>query len=212
MDSIWENLREIYDRVADRYAEEFFDELSKKPFDRTLLDRFAERLRGHGPVCEIGCGPGQIARYLKNQGVDVFGIDLSSEMIACARRLNPDIEFEEGNMLKLGGANGAWAGIVAFYAIIHLCPKDVPQAFGEFYRVLRPGGAILLAFHGGVGEAHTDDWFGTGVSVSATLYEGNEIALLLQAAGFEVEDILERPPYDSEYQSRRIYIVARKDS
>lgn len=212
MDGIRKSLIETYDRVAKQYAEEFFDELSKKPFDRTLLDRLAARVGRHGPVCEIGCGPGQIARYLKDQGVDIFGLDLSLEMIACARELNRDIEFERGNMLKLDAADGAWAGIVAFYAIIHLCREELPEAFSEFHRVLQPGGALLLAFHGGEGEAHTDDWFGTGVSVSANLFEGDEVALLLVSAGFEIEDILERPPYDFEYQSRRIYVFARKEN
>ena len=50
-------------------------------------------MRGAGLVCDMGTGPGHIARYLYTQGAEVCGIDLSPEMVAQARRLNPEIEF-----------------------------------------------------------------------------------------------------------------------
>src|SRR5437763_13333212 len=102
-----------YDRVADDYADEFFGELEKKPFGREVLGRFAESVReGEGQVCEIGCGPGHIARYLQDRGVSMCGIDLSEEMIRCARLLNSDISFECGDMLALDLPDASLAGIV----------------------------------------------------------------------------------------------------
>ena len=53
-----------YDLVADEYARRVFDELQQKPLDRQLLDRFAARVRNAGPVCDVGCGPGHVARLL----------------------------------------------------------------------------------------------------------------------------------------------------
>src|SRR5947207_7346925 len=85
-----------YDAIAEEYAGQYFDELDGKPFDRTALDLFAASVIGRGRVCDLGCGPGQIARYLAARGVDVFGIDASAAMIAVARRLNPKIEFHQG--------------------------------------------------------------------------------------------------------------------
>ena len=78
-----------YDRVAEQYAERLFHELDYKPFDRHLLALFAEMVKGRGQVCDIGCGPGQIARYLHDQGADAMGVDLSPKMIEQARQLNP---------------------------------------------------------------------------------------------------------------------------
>ncbi|NNF99013.1 MAG: class I SAM-dependent methyltransferase, partial [Desulfobacteraceae bacterium] len=44
------------------------------------------------PVCEVGCGPGQISRYLFETGVrDIFGVDISPEMITQAKALHPGI-------------------------------------------------------------------------------------------------------------------------
>jgi trans-aconitate methyltransferase len=81
-------LEASYDRVAKQYADEFFRELERKPFDRELLDTFAESVCRGGEVCEIGCGPGHISRYLQDRGATMRGIDLSGEMVKWARRLN----------------------------------------------------------------------------------------------------------------------------
>jgi SAM-dependent methyltransferase len=112
-----------YDTIADEYARRIYHELDGKPADRTILDRFAGRLKGRGLVCDMGCGPGQIARYLAGRGLDMIGVDLSPGMVARARALNPDIPFYTGNMLALEQPDAAWAGIAAFYAIIHISPS-----------------------------------------------------------------------------------------
>ena len=67
-----------YDRIAEEYTSRIAGELEHKPLDRMLLDEFAARLKGAGRVCELGCGPGHVARYLHDRGVNIFGIDLFS--------------------------------------------------------------------------------------------------------------------------------------
>jgi trans-aconitate methyltransferase len=93
-------IRESYDRLAEDYARRIADELRHKPLDCELLDRFATQTRG-GEVCDMGCGPGHVGRYLRDAGASVFGLDLSPGMLEQARKLNPDILFREGNMLSL---------------------------------------------------------------------------------------------------------------
>src|SRR5208283_2073786 len=115
---IEQNISEMqasYDRIADEYVRHTYDELRHKPLDRQLLDRFADDVRGAGPVCDLGCGPGQVARYLYDHGVAMCGKDLSTGMVERARKLNPGIEFHEGDMRSLDVPDGAWAGIAAFY-------------------------------------------------------------------------------------------------
>ena len=201
-----------YDRVAEHFADEFYGELSGKPFDRELLDIFADAVRDRGLVCELGCGPGQVARYLKDRGVEVYGVDLSSGQIECARRLNPDIAFEQGDMLALDAPDSSLAGVISFYAIIHLRREDVPGAIRRIQRALRPGGSLLLSFHGGEGILHKDEWYGKPVSIDVTLFERKEMAGYLEAAGLEVERIVEREPYEFEYPTRRVYAFGRKPS
>lgn len=200
-----------YDRVAEDYATEFFEELKRKPFDCELLRDFAESVKGKGEVCELGCGPGQVARYLKDRGARIRGIDLSAEMVRVARRLNPDIPFEQGDMLALNLPDGSIASFVLFYSIIHIKREDVTSAFREMHRVLSPGGKLLVSFHGGEGELHRDEWYGQPVSIDFRLFQGDEMAGYLAAAGFKTERIVERAPYEFEYPSQRFYLVAAKD-
>ena len=205
------DLQSSYDRVAAEYARRIFDELADKPFDRELLDRFAARLKDAGIVCDMGCGPGQIARYLHERGVTALGVDLSPGMIEHARRLNPGLDFQTGDMLALNVADEAWAGIAAFYSIIHIPRDEVLTALRELRRVLCSGGLLLLAFHLGDETLHVDEWWGHPVSADFELVRLDEMEHYLRAAGFEIESTIERAPYpDVEHQSRRGYILARR--
>src|SRR5689334_11444006 len=102
-----------YDAVAEEYGARFFDELAAKPLDRALLDCLVELTRGRGMVADIGCGPGQIARYLADHGAEATGIDLAPEMVKLAQRLSPDIPFQQGDMLALDLEDDSLAGIAA---------------------------------------------------------------------------------------------------
>jgi SAM-dependent methyltransferase len=211
MDQALNDVRDSYDRVAAEYARRIFGELEHKPLDRQLLDRFAASVQGLGPACDLGCGPGHVARYLHEQGVQVMGLDLSAEMVELARRLNPGIEFRQGNMVSLDIDDGTSGGIVAFYSIIHVPRAEIAVALAEMSRVLRPGGLLLLAFHVGDETVHLDEWWGQRVSVDFLFFHPGEISDTLRAAGFDIEEIVEREPYPNvEHQSRRAYIFARK--
>ena len=205
------DLQESYDRVAEQYVERIFNELEHKPLDRALLDRFAKSVLGKKPACDLGCGPGHVARYLHGRGANVFGVDLSHRMVEQARRLNPGIEFKQGNMLSLELDDESLGGIAAFYSIIHIPRDEVTRALGELKRVLQPQGILLLAFHIGDETIHLDEWWGEEVALDFTFFNTDEVAGYLRSAGFEVEEVVERPPYENvEHPSLRGYIFARK--
>jgi SAM-dependent methyltransferase len=205
------SIRESYDRLAEEYARRIADELQHKPLDRELLDCFAQQTTGRGEVCDMGCGPGHVARYLRDAGASVFGLDLSPGMLEQARKLNPDISFREGNMLALDILDGALAGIAAFYAIVNIPELSLPVVFREIQRVLQPGGLLLLAFHTGNEVLHEEELWGQKISMDFLLLQPSEIRVDLEVAGFTIEEVVEREPYpDVEYPSRRAYIFARK--
>jgi ubiquinone/menaquinone biosynthesis C-methylase UbiE len=141
----------------------------------------------------------------------VFGLDLSSGMVAEARRLSRELEFRQGDMLALDLPPDGLAGIVAFYAIVNLPVQQLATAFDEMLRVLEPGGLLLLAFHVGDEIVRPDELWGVPVAMDFYLHSPAMICESLGAAGFAVEEVIEREPYpDVEYPSRRAYIFARK--
>jgi SAM-dependent methyltransferase len=204
-------VRTAYDRVAAEYAAHFLGELAHKPLDRALLDCFAEEVVGQGPVGDVGCGPGQVTRYLSERGLSPVGIDLSDGMVAQARQHHPAITFHQGNMLALDVAAGAWAGLVALYCIVHLEPDQVPAACAEFYRVLRPGGLVLLSFHVGRERRHFDEWWGHVVDLDFLFFERATVEGWLEEVGFTIQARIERQPYvPHEVTTQRAYLLARK--
>lgn len=209
-----EQIRDSYDRLAETYAELIYRELDGKPFDREWLDRLAAAAGKPGPIADIGCGPGQIARYLHDRGAAVMGIDLSPVMVDFATRLNPGIPFHEGNMLALDLPDGALGGITAFYSLIHLPREWVGDALREFWRVLRPGGLLLVAVHEGDDVQLVDHEFNMPVILHYTFFRQSELEGYVLAAGFEIIESMTREPYapEVEYQSRRIYILACKSA
>jgi len=211
MDHDFAELQRSYDEVSEEYADRIFTELEFKPLYRELLNRFAANMKGRGVACDMGCGPGQVARYLHDRGVRVVGVDLSPGMIEVARRLNPGIEFFRDNLMSLDVGNDAWAGIAAFYCIIHIPRPLVVSALNELRRVLQPGGLLLISFHKGDGVVHKDEWWGKPVNFDAFFFERHEMEAYLASANFEIEEVIERPPYEGvEYDSHRVYIFARK--
>ena len=206
-----QNTQTSYDQVAAEYAEKFKYEMDQKPFDRACLDRLALEVGNLGPICDMGCGPGQIARYLHRKGVDTLGVDISPRMVTEARRLNPEIHFHQGDMLSLPDAENSWGGIAAFYCIIHIPREKIIDALREMKRVLKPGGMLLLTFHIGDEIKHLDEWWDKPVNLDFIFYQPAEMETWLQEAGYELEEALVREPNpEVEVATRRAYLFARK--
>lgn len=204
-----------YDAIAQAYDAQLCDELDGKPLDRALLDAMAE-LTSSGTLADVGCGPGQVARYLAARHDEVVGVDLSTAMIEIARRRSPQLHFEVASMLDLPVADAGWAGAVAFYSIIHLSSDQRARATRELARVVREDGWALVAFHVdsaqfATGQAnHLKTWFDQEVDIYGFFLDPAEIATDLEQAGFAVWSTTLREPFGQEFASRRAYLLARR--
>ena len=204
-----EDVSRTYDHVADEYVRRIYHELDDKPFDRELLDRFAERVRNAGAVWDVGCGPGHVTRYLHERGVEATGIDLSPKMVERARELNPGIAFRTGDMRKLEAPDRSLAGVIAFYSLIHIEPDGIPAVLRELHRTLMPGAPLLIAFHLGDEPLHRDEWWGHSVSIDFYVFDPEWMKQALVESGFRIAEAVVREPYpEVEHQSRRGYITA----
>ncbi len=207
-----DKILQCYNTVAEDYAAERWDELSRKHFDRLLLKEFAFANKDSGLCADFGCGPGQTTRFLYDNGLQhIVGVDLSPAMVSAGKKLSPRIEFETGDLLDIAYPPAHLGSAVAFYAIVHFTKDQVRTCFGEINRVLKPGGNFLFSFHVGDEVVHFDKAHDKEVDVDLFFFQTDEIIAFLHEAGFGVIDAIERRPYEEvEYQTRRGYIWAEK--
>ena len=205
-----DSTRHSYDAVARAYADGLRDELTGKPLDRALLTALIEQAPPGTGVGDLGCGPGHVTGWLAAHGASATGIDLSAGMIDVARREQPAAEFRVGDLLSLPAADGEFGAVVAFYSIIHLAPDELPGALAEMYRVLRPGGLALLAFHVGTEVRHFSEWMGQDVDVDFRFHQPGDVVARLEAARFTLQARLERRAYPAEVDTRRAYLLAAR--
>ncbi|MGK2867606.1 MAG: class I SAM-dependent DNA methyltransferase [Mycobacterium sp.] len=192
--SFLDSTRDGYDRTAAGYAAAFHHHLDDKPLDLAMLTAFAAMAPANQRVLDIGCGTGATTSILGAHGVDVFGIDLSPNMIAQARALNPDVDFTVGSMTALDLPDRSVGGVCAWYSVIHIPDDELPAVFEEFHRVLVPGGVALLAFQIGEAPRHLTEAFGESVDLTFHRRRPETVSALLAEAGLPVHAQLVRAP------------------
>jgi predicted methyltransferase len=88
-------------------------------------------------------------------------------------------------MTALDLADDAFGAVVSWWSIIHLPREVAPQAFAEFYRVLAPGGVLLLGFHVGTEVTHkTSGYGGLPMDVHVHRWLPEQLTEIAVAAGF----------------------------
>lgn len=206
--------RLAYDTVAADYAALLSTELEEKPVQRTMLDLFAELVLaggGGGPVGDLGCGPGRVTSYLRQRGLDAFGVDLSPAMVEVARAAYPGLRFEVGALDALDLLDGSLAGAMAWYSLIHVPPEDQPGVIAELHRVLAPGGHLLLAFQVGDDErVHREQAYGHAVRLDSYRMSPDRVTDQLARTGLHVHARLVREPADHYETTQQAYLLARR--
>lgn len=205
-------VRTDYDAVAQAYAAFVGEAFAGQPLNHVMVQVFADLVRqaGGGPVADVGCGPGHVTGYLRDRGVDAFGVDLSPQLVALARAARPGVRFDVGDMGSLEIASGTLAGVLANYSIIHTPPDVLPSTLAELGRVLMPGGHLLVSFQALDDAGRTAEPFDHTVS-PAWRYAPDHVVRLLGAAGAdEVARLVVAPAEDAKRGFPQAHLLARK--
>ena len=134
-------------------AVEAYDRASRLPQFRLIRRNFVKKIKNSivkGSVTDIGCGPGYLLQTLAKELPDIklVGVDISKEMIERAKAnfdlqgLGGRAEFKEGSSEHLPFEDQSQDFIVSTGALHHFA--DPTLAFNEIYRVLKPGGQMLM--------------------------------------------------------------------
>ncbi|MEW5870964.1 MAG: GNAT family N-acetyltransferase [Chloroflexota bacterium] len=211
--------RQAYNLAAQRYHDLFHDEMNEKPYDRQLLDAFTGRFAPHAIILDAGCGPsGHIGRYvyacgaLRRLDLEVIGVDISDQCVELARRNHPGMRFERGDLADLPFDPTSFDGIIAYYSIIHTPKRYVSELFAEFHRLLKPGGFLLVAVKAGETEGYVANFLETEAEIYFSLFTLAEIRGYFDQAGFLLEFLEQRNPYDFEISNERIFAIGKKAS
>lgn len=205
--------RYAYNLAAQRYHDLFHDELRDKEYDRRLLDSFAARFTESSVICDAGCGPtAHIGRYLYDKGIQVIAVDIADRCVELARYHNPEMRVERADISKLPFEDGTLDGIVSYYSIIDTPKRYVHRIFSEFHRTLKRHGHLLIAAKAGTAEGYVDDLLGISTAIYFTLFSTQEITDYFEQAGFLVEFLESRNPYDFEIANERIFAIGMKVS
>ena len=203
---------EAYNAVAQTYADEYADEILLKPVVQQFLADFVRPIASDGVICDMGCGPGQVARYLKNNlHCNTTGVDLSPKMIEIASAVNPGITFHCADILEMDEA-GLYDGIVGLYFIVNFPLPVLAQVFLKLNQLLKSNGKLLLSFHIGNDILNrVDDFWGSGKGCDFYFLKPETVSKYLRTSGFKVTDIrLREPNPEVEYPSQRAYVFAEK--
>jgi ubiquinone/menaquinone biosynthesis C-methylase UbiE len=206
--------RAVYDKMAPRYVQLVGTEISSAtegPIDQSLLVAFIELIKSQtvGRVADVGCGPGRVAAFLAERGLDVVGVDVSRAMLAVARTAHPHIEFKEGQLDALPIETGVLAGAVCWYSIIYTPPDRLAEAFGELARVLRSGGYLLLAFQAEGEPLHRADAHGTHLPLTSYRHGVQQVAGCLVDTDFKVSTTVLRAPEMEGETTSQGFVLAR---
>ncbi len=136
----------LYAAVAHEYDDVFPKHVAEHYIEkRTSLVKSLLPLGGL--VLDVGCGTGQLAAAIAAEGYDVFGVDLSSSMVAKARERGLAGTFA-GVTTALPFADSSFDLTLTVATLHHLeTPERVAQTVMEMGRVVKRGGFVVLWDH-----------------------------------------------------------------
>lgn len=180
---------DTWNKIAKIYEDKFMDlDLYNDTYD-VFLDLIPKT---NSSVLEIGCGPGNITKYLltKNPDLKIKGIDISENMIELAGKNNPSAEFEIMDTRKIHSINDKFDAIICGFCIPYLSQSDCLKLITDCKNLLNDSGILYLSFTEGNYE---DSGFISGSSGDRTYFYYHNLDYLkkeLKANSFETIKLL----------------------
>lgn len=136
---------ETWNKVASLYQDKFMDlDLYDETYDFICHSISKENAK----ILEIGCGSGNITKYLLSQrpDFDILGIDIAPKMIELAKGNNPIAKFAVMDSRQINTLETKYDGIIAGFCLPYLSQIEASELISHSYELLNEKGLIYLSF------------------------------------------------------------------
>ena len=142
---IYKETFKTWNKVASLYQDKFMDlDLYNDTYDFICNSITKNNVK----ILEIGCGPGNITKYLLSErpDFDIFGIDIAPNMIELAKKNNPTATFTILDSRQIDEIKTKYDGIVCGFCLPYLSQTDSGKFITDCYNLLNENGLIYISF------------------------------------------------------------------
>jgi 2-polyprenyl-3-methyl-5-hydroxy-6-metoxy-1,4-benzoquinol methylase len=207
----YEETFETWNKVASLYQDKFMDvDLYNETYDFMCSSITKARAK----ILEIGCGPGNITKYLLSArpDFDIFGVDIAPTMIKLAKKNNPTARFDIMDIRQIDEINAKYDGIISGFCLPYLSQADSQKLIKDCYNLLNEQGLIYISF---VEGNPNKSGFKTGSSGDRTFFYYHSLDDLIQQLSKNNFDLLKIFTVDfkrneTEFETHTILVAKKK--
>lgn len=134
----WNNIASIYQ-----------DKFMKLEVYNDTYDLFCSAIhKPNATILEIGCGPGNITKYLlaKRPDFAIFGIDIAPNMVELAKQNNPTAHFAIMDCRHIHLLDATYDGIIGGFCLPYVSRAESKELIANAYDLLNNNGMLYLSF------------------------------------------------------------------
>ena len=163
--------RELQQSIFDKYAAQYQEKYMELSLYAEMLDLLLSHIqRKNARVLDVGCGPGNISRYLldRRADLDILGIDISENMLQLARSNNPEAHFRKMDALQMHTLDHEFEAITAGFCLPYLSKEESLNFIRKCAKMLKHEGMLYLSL---MESAHGySEYVGSTTDPSEQLY------------------------------------------
>ena len=176
---------QTYEELVENYYKTHFDINVIKNF----ADFFIQNLKGK-KILDVGCGPGRDAKYFSDHGLDVTGIDLTSNFIKMASQNVPNVKFIQMDMRNLDFPQNTFDGVWVCASFYHIPKKDAKNTLRGFRKILKSSGIIFISIKSGTGERFIQKEEDKERTKFYAFYTEDEFKNLIESCNFKILKVI----------------------
>ncbi|NIK93149.1 class I SAM-dependent methyltransferase [Mangrovimonas sp. CR14] len=195
---------ETWNQIAKIYEEKFMD-LS---LYNDSYDAFSNNLPPMAKVLDVGCGPGNISKYLLNKkpNLEILGIDISQNMVDLANKNLPKAKFQVMDFRNLNKLNMKFQGIICGFGLPYLSLEEIDDFIQQCYDLLSEEGILYISFVPGNTKNSGFITGMNGLRVYFNYHDSNRINEILKKNLFQHIQTME-VPFNKKDDSKEIHQI-----